>query len=79
MLPSLKNGTLIIADRLALPSVCDLKTLPFCTGWRAITNMQAHGADKRFSEMGWTCFQKASPGRVNVIGFGDAHTLIKAF
>jgi hypothetical protein len=79
MLASIKNGTLIIADGLALPSACDLKTLPFCTGWRAITNMEAYGVDKRFSEMGWTCFQKAAPGSVNMIGFGNAHTLIKAF
>lgn len=79
MLPSIKSGTLIVAEGLALPSACDLKTLPFCAGWRAIVNMQAEGADKRFSATGWTCFQKALPGSVNTIGLGDAHTLIKAF
>jgi hypothetical protein len=79
MLPGIKNGTLIVADALALPSACDLKTLPFCAGWKAIMNMEAHGLDKRFSEIGWTCFQKASPGSVSMIGFSAALTLIKAF
>lgn len=79
MLPSIRNGTLIIADRLALPSRWKLTTLPFCDGWKAVTNMEANGADKRFSEMGWTCFQKAWAGRANVIGLGNAHTLVRAF
>jgi hypothetical protein len=79
MLAGIKNGTLIIAEGLALPSAGDLKTLPFCSGWRAITNMEAHRVDKRFSELGWTCFQKAGPETVNMIGFGKAHTLVKAF
>jgi hypothetical protein len=79
MLSDIKNGTLIIAEGLALPSACDLKTLPFCTGWRAIMNMEGDAVDKRFSQMGWTCFQKASAGSVNMIGLGNAHTLIKAF
>jgi len=79
MPPSIKNGTLIVAEGLALPSACDLKTVSFCAGWKAIINMQADGVDKRFSAMGWTCFQKALPGSVNTIGLGDAHTLIKAF
>jgi hypothetical protein len=79
MLPSIKRGTLIVAEGLDLPSACDLKTLPFCAGWRAVMNVEGNGLDKRFSEIGWTCFQKASPGSVNMIGFGTAHTLIKAF
>lgn len=79
MLPGIKNGTLIVAEGLALPPTCDLKTHPFCTGWKTVMNMEANGVDKRFSEMGWTCFQKASSGSVNMVGFGNAHTLIKAF
>ncbi len=79
MLPAIKSGTLMIAEGLALPPACDLKTLPFCTGWKAVTNIEAGGVDRRFSNMGWSCFQKASPGVVNVVGFGNAHTLIKAF
>ena len=79
MLRSIKNGTLIIKEGIALPSGCDLKTLPFCAGWRAITNIQADGADKRFSAMGWTWFQKGLPSSVNMIGLGNAHTLAKAF
>lgn len=75
----MKNGTLIIEEGLALPSNCDLKTLPFCAGWKTITNIQADGADKRFSAMGWTCFQKGLPSSVNMIGLGNANTLIKAF
>lgn len=79
MLPGIKNGTLIIAEGLALPFSCDLKTQPFCTGWKTVLNMEASSVDKRFSEMGWTCFQKALPGSVNMIGFGNTHTLVKAF
>ena len=79
MPPSIKDGTLIIAEGLALPSNCDLKTLPFCGGWKAITNIQAERADKRFSAMGWTCFQKSLPSSVNMFGLGNAHTLVKAF
>ena len=75
----IRDGTLIIAEGLALPSACDVKTLAFCAGWRAVINMQADGVDKRFSQMGWTCFQKASRGSVNMIGFRNAGTLIKAF
>lgn len=74
-----KNGTLIIEEGLTLPSGCDLKTLPFCAGWKTITNMQADGADKWFSAMGWTCFQKGLPSSVNMIGLGNAKTLSKAF
>lgn len=79
MPPSIKNGTLIIEEGLALPFGGDLKTLPFCAGWRAITSIQADGVDKRFSAMGWTCFQKGLASSVNMIGRGNAHTLIKAF
>jgi len=79
MQATIRNGTLIIAEDLALPFGCDLKTLPFCAGWRAIVNMPAEGVDKRFSAMGWTCFQKALPGSVNAVGVGNARTLTKAF
>jgi hypothetical protein len=41
--------------------------------------MEGGGMDKRFSEMGWSCFEKASPASVNVMGLGHAATLIKAF
>ena len=78
MLHTIRNGTLIIAEGLALPFGCDLKTLPFCAGCRAIINMQADGVDKRFSAMGWTCFPKGLPSSVNVIGLGNAHTRTKA-
>lgn len=44
-----------------------------------MTNIQALGMDKRFSEMGWSCFQKASPTSVNAVGLGDAATLLRAF
>ena len=42
-------------------------------------NMEAPGMDKRFSDLGWSCFQKALPATVNVMGFGETPTLIKAF
>jgi hypothetical protein len=32
--------------------------------------------DKRFSEMGWSSFAKASPATVNVMGLGDSATLM---
>jgi hypothetical protein len=35
--------------------------------------------DQSFSEMGWSCFEKASPATVNVVGLGDVATLIKVF
>jgi hypothetical protein len=79
VLHGIKNGTLIIAQGLSLPSACELKTLPLCAGWNTVTNIQAQGVDKRFSEMGWSCFQKSSASTVNVVGFGSEPTLIKAF
>lgn len=74
----IKIGTLIIAEGIPLP-LCDLQTESFCAGWRTVTNIQALGMDKRFSELGWSCFQKASPASVNAVGMGDAATLLKAF
>jgi hypothetical protein len=79
MLHGIKNGTLIIAQGLLLPSACELKTLPLCAGWNTVTNIQAQGLDKRFSEMGWSCFQKSLASTVKVVGFGREPTLIKAF
>lgn len=74
----IKIGMLIIAEGIPLP-LCDLQTEFFCAGWRTVTNIPAPGMDKRFSEMGWSCFQKASPTTVNAVGVGDAATLLKAF
>ena len=42
-------------------------------------NIEARGMDKRFSEMGWSCFEKASPATVNMMGMGHAATFLKAF
>jgi hypothetical protein len=78
MCDSVKNGTLIIAEGIPLP-MSDAKTQSFCAGWRTVKNMEARGMDKRFSEMGWSCFEKSSPATVNVMGLGHAATLIKAF
>ncbi|HET9181688.1 MAG TPA: hypothetical protein VFP59_06120 [Candidatus Angelobacter sp.] len=79
MLPEIKIGMLMVADRLPLPSSCGVKTLPFCSGWSAVLNIEADNADRRFNDMGWSCFQKDSAGSVNLIGFGNVHTLTKAF
>jgi hypothetical protein len=78
MRASIKMGTLIIAEGISLP-MSDAKTQSFCAGWRTVKNIEARGMDKRFSEMGWSCFAKASPATVNVVGLGDSATLIKAF
>ena len=78
MCASIKMGTLIIAEGISLP-MSDAKTQSFCAGWRTVKNIEAKGMDKRFSEMGWSCFAKASPATVNVVGLGDSATLIKAF
>jgi hypothetical protein len=78
MRASIKTGTLIIAEGISLP-MSDAKTQSFCAGWRTVKNIEARGMDKRFSEMGWSCFAKASPATVNVVGLGDSATLIKAF
>ena len=78
MCDSVKTGTLIIADGISLP-MSDAKTQSFCPGWRTVKNIEARGMDKRFSEMGWSCFEKASPATVNVMGLSHAGTLIKAF
>jgi hypothetical protein len=78
MSDSVKTGTLIIADGISLP-VNSIKTQSFCAGWRTVKNIEARGMDKRFSEMGWSCFEKASPATVNMMGMGHAATFLKAF
>ena len=78
MCDSVKTGTLIIAEGIALP-MSDAKTQSFFAGWRTVKNIETRGIDKRFSEMGWSCFAKASPVTVNLVGLGHAATLIKAF
>ena len=78
MFDGLKIGTLIVAEGVSLPT-STAKTQPFCAGWRIIENIEARGMDKRFSEMGWSCFEKACPATVNVAGLGDGATLVKAF
>jgi hypothetical protein len=78
MFDTVKTGTLIVADGISLP-MSDAQTQSFCAGWRTLKNIEARGMDKRFSEMGWSCFEKACPTTVNVVGMGDAATLIKAF
>jgi hypothetical protein len=78
MCDSVKTGTLIIAEGISLP-MSDAKMQTFCAGWKTVKNIEARGMDKRFSEMGWSCFEKASPATVNVVGLGHAATLIKAF
>lgn len=78
MSDGVKTGTLIIAEGIALP-MNDARTQSFCAGWRTLKNIEAKSMDKRFSEMGWSCFEKALPSTVNVVGLGDAATLIKAF
>jgi hypothetical protein len=78
MRDNVKTGTLIIAEGISLP-MSDAKTQSFCAGWKTVKNVEARGMDKRFSEMGWSCFAKASPATVNVVGLGDSATLVKAF
>jgi hypothetical protein len=78
MRDNVKTGTLIIAEEISLP-MSDAKTQSFCAGWKTVKNIEARGMDKRFSEMGWSCFAKASPVTVNLVGLGHAATLIKAF
>jgi hypothetical protein len=75
---SVKAGTLIIAEGLSLP-MSNAQTQSFFAGWRTVKNVEASGMDKSFSEMGWSCFAKASPVTVNLVGLGHAATLIKAF
>ena len=57
----------------------DAKAQSFCAGWRTVKNIDSRGMDKSFSEIGWSCFEKASPVTVNVVGLGDVATLIKVF
>jgi hypothetical protein len=78
MLHIVKNGTLIIAESMSMPVSCNVQTEFFCAGWKRFTNVGALDVEKRFHGMGWTCFQKTAPARVNVLGFGCGHTLEKA-
>jgi hypothetical protein len=78
MRDNVETGTLIIAEEISLP-MSDAKTQSFCAGWKTVKNIETRGMDKRFSEMGWSCFAKASPVTVNLVGLGHAATLIKAF
>ena len=73
------NGILIIAEGLSLPASCNVKSQPFSQGWRAVTNLEGRGLDRRFSAIGWTVFQKAAPATVSVLGLGQGRTLRKAF
>jgi hypothetical protein len=75
---SIRRGTLIVSSGIALPASGRLRTTFCCTGWSRITNMDARGLDKRMSDMGWTCFQRAAPESANVLGFGGARTLERA-
>jgi hypothetical protein len=79
MLDHVNNGILIIADGVSLPVSCHVKSEPFSQGWRAITNLEGRGLDRRFSDIGWTVFQKAAPATVSVLGLGPSRTLRKAF
>jgi hypothetical protein len=75
---SIKRGTLLISQGIALPSSGSIKTRLCCKGWMTVTNIDASGLDKRMSTMGWTCFQRAAPKAVNVMGFGSTETIEKA-
>lgn len=79
MLDRVKNGTLIIAEGASLPASCNVRSEPFSKGWRAITNLDGRGLDKRFNDIGWTVFQKTEPATVSVLGLGESQTLRKAF
>jgi hypothetical protein len=41
-------------------------------------NIDASGLDKRMSDMGWTCFQRAAPKAVSALGIGRTETIEKA-
>jgi hypothetical protein len=79
MLDHVKNGTLIVAEGVLLPPSCNVSGKPFSQGWRVVTNLEGRGLDRRFSDIGWTVFQKAAPATVSVLGFGENQTLRKAF
>ena len=79
MLDRVKNGILIVAEGVSLPPSCNVSGQPFSQGWRVVTNLEGRGLDRRFSDIGWTVFQKAAPATVNVLGFGESQTLRKAF
>jgi hypothetical protein len=79
VLDKVKSGTLIIAEGISLPASCEATSEPFTKGWRTVTNAEGSGLDKRFSDMGWTCFQKGAPAKVTVMGLGETETLRKAF
>ena len=60
MLDIVKNGTLIVAEGIALPASCDLTSEPFSEGWRTVKNFQAYGLDKRLNSIGWTFLDRKS-------------------
>jgi hypothetical protein len=74
----IRRGTLIISQGIPLPAGGNIRTQACFQGWRAITNIDASGLDKRMSDMGWTCFHRAAPKAVNVLGFGNTQTIEKA-
>ncbi|HEX7288332.1 MAG TPA: hypothetical protein VF532_19260 [Candidatus Angelobacter sp.] len=79
LLERVKDGILIVAEGISLPASCNVTSEPFSQGWRAVTNLEGRGLDRRFSDIGWTVFQKAAPATVSVVGFGEARTIRKAF
>ena len=78
MTERIKPGTILIKEGTPLPEWLQFESEHYSSGWRSVTNLDAHGLDRKIGEAGWTFFFMAGEVKATVIGSDSERTRLRA-
>lgn len=75
---TIKPGTILIAEGIALPESLQLETEPYATGWRLVKNIDSHRFNQTIVQAGWNFFYIARAIETSAFGKDEKKTTLKA-
>lgn len=75
---TIRSGTLLIAEGVALPEALEVETEPYAYGWRLVKNHDSHGINQIINQAGWNFFYIAGAIETNAFGSDEKKTTRKA-
>src|SRR5207249_11751640 len=78
MTERIKPGTILIKEGTPLPEWLQFESEHYSSGWRSVTNLDAHGLDRKIGEAGWTFFFMAGEVKATVIRSDPERTRLRA-
>jgi len=78
MTGAIQAGTILIEEGTLMPECLRFESEPFSDGWRAVTNLDGYGLDRRTREAGWIFFYMAGEIRTSVFGLDREEAIGRA-